>query len=222
MRREKRSGPGAELERLHQLPDLHDHLVAIGHPEACSGIFTCDPWKYEPILLDELISERAGANDPTRLAEIRGLIRAGSWMSSPRTETKDAQADLRDVALREDQDWNARIRHADPDTAMELKQNHAQLKEELRRVEAALSAGSLGEVLEGSVRTIENLNASLWLQLRKLMAANGLDIQTAKSHPTARLCLEELEYIRPLRNFLYYRRLYPKWASLGSSRSARP
>src|SRR3989344_7746833 len=84
-RREKPRVPESGLERLHQLPDLHDHLVAIGHPEACAGIYTCDPWKYEPILLDELIKERAGENDPERLAKIRGLISIGSIaLTSPR------------------------------------------------------------------------------------------------------------------------------------------
>jgi len=212
------------FERMLSLEDLQKHLTllltsrrvqgeeATNIREACDNVFGCDPWKYEPVLIDELFSERRNENNPEKIREIRGLIRAGSWMSYPRTTEKMALDDLAAIHRTETQDWHERIRHADPDTAKELTENRNELLAELAEINRAITEKTTGETLEPAARTIENLLGHQWYTMKKMMAANGLDWKTAQNHHLTATHIKEIEKLRALRDFIYYRLLYPTWA----------
>jgi len=212
-RREKEKLGG--YERLHTILDLNRYLNERPNGgEACVSRFDCDPWKYEPLLLDDLIKARSQNAPQTRIDELRGLIRAGSWMTYPRTGQSGALQRLREVAQSEEDGWQAKIRQADPDTSRELKADMQEMLQELRQVTADLAAGKTGPELEAAVRAVEDLNARAWLSLKGYMAARGGDLAETKKQPAARPLVEEIERLRLVRDLLYFRRLYPKWAKL--------
>ncbi len=180
--------------------------------EACDNVFGCDPWKYEPVLLDELFTERRGSADPEKIKQLRGLIRAGSWMSYPRTTEKMALDDLSAIHRAETQEWHERIRHADPDTAKELAENRNELLAELAEVDRAITQKTTGDALDPAARTIEDLLGHEWYTVKQLMATKGLDWRSAQTDHLTATHIEEIEKLRALRDFIYYRLLYPTWA----------
>ncbi|MDQ7814963.1 MAG: hypothetical protein RDU25_04135 [Patescibacteria group bacterium] len=214
----------SRFERIISLEDLQNHLTSLlasrrlkgteeqNVREACDNVFGCDPWKYEPILLDQLFAERRGAADPEKINRLRGLIRAGSWMNYPRTTEKMALEDLAVVRRSETQDWHERIRHADPDTSKELAKNRDELLEELTEAEQALTKKTTGDGLDPAARTVEDLLGHEWFSMKQLIAANGLNWQAARTHHLTAARIQEIERLRALRDFIYYRLLYPTWA----------
>lgn len=212
-REHERARFSEHAEHLHSVTDLHAYLEERGHTDACAHVYRCDPWKYEPILLDDLIAERVGANDPVRINALRGLIRAGSWMTYEPVTESDVQRKLSDIQRREEADWMSRVRRSDPDTAKELLENMEEQREEFERVRRAIHEGVVGETLEDAVRTIENFNAFAWTEAKKTLAAKGLAWQDARRDPAVRPLIEEIEKLRAVRDLLYFRRIYPSWAA---------
>jgi hypothetical protein len=226
MTREKREVLPAKpkLEHIHSFTDLQGFLdkahrdrrlpneerLRLG--EACDSLVGCDPWKYEPFLMDELFRERRGAADPGRIRELRGFIRAGSWMTYPRQTPADVLAHLSAVRHAELEDWNWRLRNADPDTAKEIKENREEQMHEFGLTEKAVQQGLSGEELEQATRIVENLLGDSWYRLKATMAAHGLDWRMAEKHPATDRLFREISELRPVRDFLYHRRLYPNWA----------
>ncbi len=206
------------------LDDLKDHLNLVRASrrlqgeerqrisEACDNIMGCDPWKYEPFLLDELFLERNGNNDTDKVHKLRGLIRAGSWMTYPRLSAQDAEEKLNAVRRSEQQDWEWRMRHADPDTAKEIKHNRDEQMDEFQQISSAIRRGDLGESLEDCARNIEGLLGHDWYELKKNMAAKGLNWKTAPTDPITARLFSEIQNLRELRDYVYHRLLYPKWA----------
>lgn len=224
-RERERARFSENAEHLHSVTDLHAYLEERGHKDACAHAYSCDPWKYEPILLDDLIAERAGANDPARINTLRGLIRAGSWMSYEPVTEEDVQKRLSAVQRREEEDWMSRVRRADPATAKEHLENMEEQKQEFERVRRAISDGVVGEGLEEAVRIIENFNAYAWTETKKTLAAKGLMWQDARRDPAVRPLIDEIEKLRAVRDLLYHRRVYPSWAAeavRGRRKKAKP
>ncbi|MBI5655128.1 hypothetical protein HZC53_05775 [Candidatus Uhrbacteria bacterium] len=213
-----------DLEHIANLYDLQAHLQSVraklkNKPaeqrliaDACDNVMGCDPWKYEPYLLDELFRERRNNTDPETVPRLRGLIRAGSWTSYPRPSQKDILHDLADVRRAEAQDWDWRLRNADPATAKEIREDRDEQAAEFTALEHAVGSGVIGEALEVHARTIENLLGHNWFALKKIMAANGLDWRQAETDPATSRLFHEIQKLRPLRDYIYFRLLYPKWA----------
>lgn len=198
---------------MHSVTDLHKWLEDRGHVEACSNLYRCDPWKYEPLLLEELYRlKRTEGADAAELNEIRGMIRAGSWMTYERLDDRTAVAGLGTVREREQADWLWKIRNADPDTAKEHAENRDQLLADIDRIERELYAGKIGESLENTTTSVESLMAGAWHELKKAIAMHGLTWDDVKKHPATKGLFEEIEALRPVRDLAYYRRLYPHQA----------
>jgi len=205
--RQVRVGP--QLERIHSLSDvitfLNERARRRNLPErdrkalaeACNDIAGCDPWTYEPFMLDELFRERRGSNDPARINELRGLIRAGSWMTYPRIGAKDALDDI------------AAIKR------MHAEESLSGLLAELSNAERAISKGIVGEGLERVTTSVENLCAQEWHAIKMQAATHGVTWKNAKENPNTARAATELDRLRPLRDFIYQRRLYPKWSNIG-------
>lgn len=222
-----------ELEHIANLSDLHGYLEVMraklrNKPEerqmlaeACDNIIGCDPWKYEPFLIDELFRERREGKDPVEIRKLRGFIRAGSWMSYPRPTPDDVLADIAKVRNSEQRDWDWRLRNADPDTAKEIRENRAAQQAEFTALEQAISEGISGDGLEPHTRNIEEILGHAWYNLKKQMAANGLDWKQAESHPATNHTFKEIETLRPIRDYLYFRLLYPKWAKFTKTEKPR-
>lgn len=214
-RRSRQERARVDLERFLSVTDLHDHLEANGHLEACEHAFKCDPWKYEPILLEELIGELASDGNPERVNRLRKLIRAGSWMSYSRENPDDVSADLNAVRASEERSWESRIRHADPDTSKELREDMEGELKEFDFVVRAIESNSVGRDAEPATRAIDNLQARAWNALKRLLAVRDLSLDEAKRDHVTKPLIAEIERLRPVRDLLYYRRCYPGWAKLG-------
>jgi len=203
----------SETEHLHTLVDLQTYLKIRGHAEACDNAFSCDPWKYEPILLDDLIKERLRADDPEKMNELRGLIRAGSWPTYPRlTDTSELETCFAAVREQEDIAWNRKAREADPDTSKELKESLTEIEENIDKIRRAIDDRVVGDGLEEATRHIEDICARLWLELKELAATHGLSMKETRTNYLTKPYHEEIEQTRPIRDLLYLRRLYPKLA----------
>lgn len=211
------------LEHLHSFKDLQafldqarrdrtlprDERTRLG--QACDNLIGCDPWKFEPYLMDELYRELRGG-DPEGIRRLRGLIRAGSWMTYPRQTPADVLGHLTAVRRSELQDWDWRLRNADPDTAKEIKENREEQAREFALVERAVAAGLSGPELEQATRLVEDLLGHAWYALKRELAARGLSWDAAAAHPATSRLFREISELRPVRDYLYHRRLYPNWA----------
>jgi hypothetical protein len=158
---------------------------------ACSEVYSCDPWKYEPVLLDALIIAREAEAPQEDIDRLRALIRAGSWMQYQRQDEEAVLAVLRRLRRREPASWEARLAAA----------------------EAQWEARETGPALEPAVRPIEDLSLRAWLMLKQAAGAHGLDHLSDASH--VRMLRDELQDLRIARDALYFRRLYPNIARKG-------
>jgi len=204
--------PKAErVERLHSMEDLRAYLIDQKHPEGCVNAFFCDPWDYEPVLLDKLIHARAAEADQTEIDTLRGLIRAGTVMTSPRLKPSEVFERMERIRALEDADWSARIEQArrDPTTADDLARDHREQQAELAHVTSALRDGVSGEELESAVRIIEDLNAHTWKELGTLLAQHKTNLAAARESHLVKPIVHKLEILRSVRDTLYFRRLYP-------------
>lgn len=221
-RREKQERDARELETFASVSDLHDYLEERGHVDACAHVFKCDPWKYEPILLDDLIDERIGSNDPKKIDRLRKLIRAGSWSGYQRSTRGEIIEDLDAVDERITLEGIRRIhdaeRQSDAKSASELSDELAEARRVLNAVNAAIREGLRGDAAEDATRTIEDLQASSWIKLKGVLAAHGLSLEEARADQRASRYaepfLKEIEQLRRLRDYLYNRRCYPNWAKI--------
>lgn len=228
-RAEQRIRTGSEDERILTIADLHQELLDLEHPEACESVFKCDPWKYEPILLHELMRERSkkDAMDAARIERLRKLIRAGSWLSYPRTKAEDAFRPfaniVKDEIKRRESEVARQIsdaeRSSDPEEARELRDA---LEEETSLYEAGRKTfqdGALGEEAEQAAQAIEYLYTAAYTALKQLSIRHpGLTLDDARRHPVGRAFAEEIERLRPARDWAYFRRAYPKHASKTNGR----
>lgn len=222
-----------KLEHLHSFTDLQEFLDKARRDrrlsadeqarlhEACDNLIGCDPWKYEPFLMDELFRERRGGNDPEAVRRLRGLIRAGSWMTYPRQTPADVLAELASVRQAELGDWDWKLRNADPDTAKEIKENREEQARDFGLTERAVADGLRGEDLEEATRVVEDLLGHAWYRLKGAMSAHGLDWRAAESHPATSKLFREISGLRPVRDYLYHRRLYPNWAKFTQPETAQ-
>ena len=239
---QQREQKKTEMTHFRSVKDLQEHLEKSGLKDACQqvveGVSECDPWKYEGVLLDQLILARANSRSP-EAKNIRDLI----WVGSVQTyERKDERAILKEVdeirflarhakpikvraeeALpriqsRQEISWGKDIAKSnrDPATYYEVKANATEAYEALDRVATALRQNVLGEELEPCVRLIENLQVVAWLDLKKHLAKHGLPLEEMREKEDKETItyLKEIEDLRHVRDFLYYRRLHPDWARL--------
>lgn len=157
---------------------------------ACLEAYTCDPWAYEPVLLDTLVRAKETHEKPEKIQELRALIRAGSWMHYQRHD---------------EQDILERIR--------QLRRHLPAHAEALQQAAHAYIDHVVGEALEPAVRLIEDLDLRAWLSLKKLAHIHGVSVTDESVH--LRTMRQELEHIRAIRDAFYFRRLYPEIANKG-------
>ncbi len=187
-------------EHLHLIHDLQAYLAEprtqeraferLQRETACADVFRCDPWKYEPLLLDDLLKART-FQLPEEIQQLRGLIRAGSWNTYERQEQDDILKRLK-----------------------ELREIEKQEAPHIDRVIADIRNGVIGEALEISVRTIENINVTAWHQLKRYHGIRGEQAHIEKPNVLTEQLHTELTLIRPIRDLLYFRRLYPVLAQI--------
>lgn len=173
--------------------------------------FRCDPWKFESHLFDDIVEERSKSQpDQQHLNHVRGLMRAGSVFSfdrlsngqePPQVKTSEQALPLVSRArlvMAEYWDWRIHVagpfRH-DPEAQQEYEQFKEEALHELDLVEEAIQRNALGDELEQATRIIEDLHEKIFSLHEK---------STDKTH-----WRDLYIQLRPLRNFLYYRRLYP-------------
>ncbi len=219
------------LERVATVLDLHEYLETHGHLEACEHVFSCDPWIYEPILLDDLTHEREhdARTDSERVTRLRKLIRAGSWMTYPRLRTEEILRVLAQARATERAMWESRIRFADPDTSKEhhedfcargaLAFGEEDAMKEFDNIANAIAANLVGEDAEDATRAIDNLQRRFWISLKSVLAARNLTMKEARTDHVTRPLIHEIEQLRPIRDLLYHQRCYPRWARQSSQRS---
>jgi len=240
--REKRQNINGDIEHLPSVTDLHAYLEQHGHADACAHAYSCDPWKYEPIMCQDLglmLGKLSEEYDHTKrenleyeINELRGLIRAGSWMTYERPDLpKDLQtyekllkhaghtfiyeieARLRSINL---QINDPAIRRSDPTWVKELeteKKDLLRLMEATPKIADDLKRGITGDTLERSVRTFDAIYNTLLLEMQKLLAAGGTTSEDPTLQKQTRDLRGEVVILRPIRDLLYYRRLYPKQAA---------
>ncbi|MEK7116505.1 MAG: hypothetical protein AAB879_03860 [Patescibacteria group bacterium] len=177
-RTRRRERANRTLEHIATVPDLHDYLEGHGHLDACEHVFFCDPWTYEPILLDDLTHEleKGVRSDHERIARLRKLIRAGSWMTAPRLRSEEVLRVLADVRAGEREMWESRIRHADPDTS---KEHRECFKEEMGGFDLmadAIESKSVGENVENATLAMDDLQRRLWASLTSVLTARNLTL----------------------------------------------
>ncbi|MFA4954751.1 MAG: hypothetical protein WC641_05555 [Patescibacteria group bacterium] len=228
----------SEIERLPTVFDLHAYLEGQSHVEACASAFSCDPWKYEPILYQDLgllLLEREDTEDELRktdltrlIAKLRGFIRAGSWMTYDRIDLKREMPKFDAALARHTHDLDRNLRSIQDqidDTKLQAydaawSQELTDERDRLRRLAAvfklipeALHDGVMGDALEEAVRAFDAIYGRLSLSLRGVSAAHGSDKASDGNKNIAQL-RREVDALRPLRDVLYLRRLYPNLAKL--------
>lgn len=194
--------------------------------------FECKPWSYEAFLLEDLFSERAKPEpDQEHINHVRGLLRAGSVLAkdtlSNGQEAHIIKTDAEALGLigkaqrteMEYWDWRMRMatpRHADPELAQELEEYREKDLHELELAARLIEQHTLGEGLETAVRTIEDIHQrlhQLYLDAERTLqdippsALASIQGKQAKNQRTQ--WRDAYLSLRPLRDFLYYRRLYP-------------
>lgn len=157
---------------------------------ACLESYTCDPWSYEPILLDQLVHAKEAHKHSEEIQKLRSLIRAGSWMHYQRHEEVDILEKIR-----------------------QLRRQFPAYADALQRAAHVYTEHVVGEALEPAVRIIEDLDLHVWLSLKKFSHMHGVAVTENTIHiQTAR---KELEDLRAIRDAFYFRRLYPEIARKG-------
>lgn len=210
--RENQRKPKPDAEHFASIVDLHSYLDRRGYEEACKHAYSCDPWKYEPVLFTDLIKARINDDKPLQ-NELRELIRAGSWMTYPRVNEKEIETRLKEVERQEESSWTWRIRQSDPDTAKELSKDLQEVKGDIEGIRQSLQKGTVGLELETATRAIEDISARLWTDLKQLSSIHGLKEKELRTHHLTSPITQEIERLRPIRDLIYYRRLYPKQAA---------
>ncbi len=181
--------------------------------KACTGEYSCDPFKYEPILLELLNEEKVKNSNPQKINELRGLIRAGSWMTYERMKPAAIIGLVNKLKILETEARSFWLKQADPDTYKELSQDLKETLNDLEEVNLSLRQNKTGQDLEAYARIIENLNARIWIALREFMNLHHLEPNSLRSQTLTKPLIEEIEIIRPIRDLIYLRRIYPKWAA---------
>lgn len=214
---------GKVMEHMHSIHDLRDYLAEPRQNEtpiqrreretACANSFTCNPWKYEPLLLDDLIQARV-MESPQDIHKLRGIIRAGSWNTYERESIPDILKRLKH--LRDIVEFHRRAL-TDPRDTSTTREHLDDLDEELEGIDkviADVSSGVIGEPLEVSVRTIEDINVTTWHKLKQHHIIRGERPQPDRPDTLTKQLYQELALIRPIRDLLYLRRLYPVLAHM--------
>lgn len=219
-------GQPADSRRMPMIFDLHAYLEKRGHTEACESVYSCDPWKYEPILYQDLgllQLERDETQDETRkkeldgeISKLRGLIRAGSCLTYDRPDlSRDLPKfeavlqrhahDLRDdLASLQQQITDIKLQAADPGWIEELqseRDNLLRLKAAFSRVGENLRKNVGGENLEETVRAFDAIYGRLVMKIKSLTAAYGNPEQSLLAQ-----LRREVDALRPVRDILYLRR----------------
>lgn len=205
------------LTRILGVSHLKKFLEVRGHADACaqveSSITECNPWAFEPVLLDELIRARLQHVNPETMNKLRDLVRAGSWNTYPRQTQAEVLTLLSSIKSSEERHWDTRIRHADPDTSREYHTYANEARESIERVERDIREHRLGEQIEYAVRTVEDLQLRAYGELKKISIAHRCTIQEARELPAGKPLAKEIERLRPIRDLLYFRRAHGDWAA---------
>jgi|GEM_PF-2884660 len=196
--------------------------------------YQCRPSEFEHVLFEDLQATfRKTEPDMAHINHLRGLLRAGSWFAFDRTsrgvevqninKNSEALALISKARLAEAEYWDWQIHLTDPyhrlpEVAGEIETYKEDALRELDMAESAITHSLLGAELESAVRTIEQLHAKLLALSQKFSAQSATSSsadRTSQNH-----WHDLFIQLRPLRNFLYYRRLYPIQAreSLGIRR----
>lgn len=231
------------MTRFRSAKDLQAHLEHVSKlPDACKqviqGLSECDPWKYEGTLLNELHDHREKGREK-QADNIRELIWIGSVQTYERKDEKKilreideirflamhakptkqrAEEALPNVRRKQEEKWKEKLGYAyhHPLESYETKAKAASANEMLEKIAEDLRDNVLGSKLEASVRFVEDLQLKAWLKLQQFVASHGVSLEELREeqNPHALALLQEVEDLRHVRDFLYYRRLHPDWARL--------
>jgi hypothetical protein len=203
----KETPPG--FERILTLKDVVDHFQSqspkAGREDLCHYPFKCDVWKVERSLLDDMDA----VSDLAETQRLRGLIRAASWMTHDRPASSSLMLRARLMQERFETKRNELAR-TDEAEAKEWEEEIAMAT----RIVEALQRQISGEALEPAVHAFETLYRR---SLHDYENAMRLGKQVPKK--MVELAKTEVESLRPLRDELYFRRLYPRWFNAGTATS---
>lgn len=223
-RAEQQESAVKDPEHILTTADLQKELIELKRPDLCENIFKCDPWKVEPVLLDALLVERSKEEfaSPARIERLRKLIRAASWFTYERTDANAALRPFEEIVKQETKRQEERIgsrirdaiRSSDTTEAKELDTALEQEKRLFRQGVEAFKQGKTGEEAEPAAQTVETLMFRAYGELKKLSIRHpGLSPEEAIHHPVGRAYAEEINTLRAARDWIYFRRCYPKRAA---------
>lgn len=211
-RKQQQEAPKTHILGIAQ---LKTYLESRGLRDACKnvveGIVTCNPWAFEPTMLEELMLARSQHLDQETMNHLRDLVRSGSWMSYPRTSPEDALKEFQSVSDMEIRRWEDRIRHADPDTSHEFQTYLAEEEKDIDRVRDAVTQKKRGADAEAAVRIVEDMQLRAYTELKKLMHAHGGTLEEARQSASGKILAREIERLRPIRDRLYFQSAHPDW-----------
>jgi len=192
--------------------------------QLCKDFFNCNIWDVEPVLLDELTAALA-SRDEKRIAEIRKIIRAASWMKHERTDSKVAMEKTREKAELFHQDHT--MRHA-MFTEDGFEKEAAKIDPDLIGIKSVLEAidgfGAIGKNAELAIRYVESALENDWdeflnvLKEEKAEWPNNPIVVRDYKGKIADLA-ERINAWRMIRDQLYYQRYEENLSKIGKLHS---
>ena len=143
-------------KEIYVTTDVSAYLEDTGRKELCENIFTCDKWKVEPVLLEELAHEQ----DDTKRNKLRGLIRAVSNFPPDRRPIEEQLKEVEMDTRLHDDDWE--------------------------EIEEAVRGSEIGDAIEYAVSLIEpryQRLIALWKSLDEGVAKDGIRKQIDELRP---------------------------------------
>ena len=151
---------------------------------------------------------------------LRDCFYAGTWLTHHRVTKKDAEkiistelARTRFQELSDHQEYTMRkaLITMDPETSREEKELIGERQASLQNVRDQIDANSKGPELEPSVQHIEDLQIHAFYQLKKFSHAHNITVEEASKRKECADAVKTINNIRPLRDYLYFRRIHPDW-----------
>jgi hypothetical protein len=188
-----------EFEKNQLEDELHRLQAAI---DACEN-FKCDPSKYESFLFEDLAQAKK-LGDEKKIHKLRGLIRAGSWASYPPIRgPEELRPFFAKIRLEREEYWN-RLQAQETDETNKFILEHQKREEAelLGNYQAKIEKRAFGTALEDVAQFLEELSEQAWLEYKKALAG-GVSSLSAEEWK------KEIDALRPPRDYVLHRRLYP-------------
>lgn len=177
--------------------------------ELCPYPGACDIWPVEDILLKDL--NEAKAKSPEKVNELRKLIRAASWEAHKQKRTGEMVARARKFKDELEAQY-AEVAKTDPEEANETWKP---LAEHARDMYEALRDGTGGEEAEAGTVGAEIIFDRELQKVLNTLNHRRMTVEEAlalpASNPTRKIVERFSEEMRPIRDQIYYQRLFPGW-----------